>query len=148
MTIRFYKKSAEFGEFSNFSDHGIEMNGTWYPTVEHYFQTMKFREPGYADRIRLAPNPMQAKQLGRTRKVPIRDDWDDTKLDIMRAAVQHKFSTHEQLAELLLSTGNEELVEASPIDDFWGSGRNGDGENWLGRILMEVREGLRRAKKG
>ena len=61
----------------------------------------------------------------------------------MRTAVRAKFETHADLREQLLATGDEEFVEDSPNDDYWGRGRRGTGKNRLGRILMEVREELR-----
>ena len=146
MAIEFYSKIEAYGEFSNFSPHGIEMDGKWYPTIEHYFQSMKFPGHDHAEKIRQAANPMIAKKLGRMRAVRLRDDWEAVKLDIMRAAVRKKFSTHRQLLSLLLETDEEELIEASPSDYFWGRGRSGTGQNWLGRILMEVRGELRAAQ--
>lgn len=143
MAIRFYSKSKECGEFSNFSEHEIELHGKSYPTVEHYFQAMKFPGDVQAEKIRLAGSPMIAKRLGRTRKVKLREDWEEVKLDIMREAVSKKFSTHSGLRKLLLDTGEEELIEAAPTDYFWGCGKSGSGKNWLGRILMEVREELK-----
>ena len=60
----------------------------------------------------------------------------------MRRAVRAKFVQNRDLAELLLTTGTAELLEDSATDPFWGVGPNGRGENWLGRVLMEVREEL------
>jgi len=57
----------------------------------------------------------------------------------MRQADLAKFSQHPDLLNGLLTTGNAELIEYSPWDAFWGTGRNGQGLNWAGRILMEVR---------
>jgi predicted NAD-dependent protein-ADP-ribosyltransferase YbiA (DUF1768 family) len=48
------------------------------------------------------------------------------------------------LSSLLLATGDAELVEDSPFEPFWGIGPDGRGLNWAGRVLMEVRELLRR----
>jgi ribA/ribD-fused uncharacterized protein len=143
MTIEFYSKTTAYHEFSNFSPHGIEMDGKWYATVEHYFQAMKFPDHAHAEKIRLAAKPAIAKQLGRSRDVPLREDWEEVKIDVMRAAVRKKFTTHAELTQLLIDTGDEELVEAAPTDYFWGRGRSGTGQNWLGRILMEVRAELR-----
>ena len=81
--------------------------------------------------------------MGRSREHPIRRDWEQAKDDVMRTAVRRKFETHAGLREQLLATGDEELVEDSPNDYYWGRGRNGTGMNVLGRILMEVREELR-----
>ncbi|BEV10811.1 hypothetical protein ATDW_13070 [Asticcacaulis sp. DW145] len=38
MTIWFYGQTDAYAEFSNFSPHGFQMEGVWWPTVEHYFQ--------------------------------------------------------------------------------------------------------------
>jgi predicted NAD-dependent protein-ADP-ribosyltransferase YbiA (DUF1768 family) len=73
----------------------------------------------------------------------LRHDWDDVKIDIMRKALVAKFTQHPQLKNLLLSTSDRPIVEDSPRDDFWGRGKNYNGQNWLGRLLMEVREECR-----
>lgn len=143
MAIAFYIKGNEYGDFSNFSDHGIEMDGKWYMTVEHYFQAMKFPGHEQSEKIRVAANPMVAKRLGNVRSVPLREDWEAVKLDVMRAAVCKKVATHPEVAQRLLGTGDEELIEAAPSDYFWGCGKTGSGQNWLGKILMEVRAELR-----
>ena len=88
------------------------------------------------------PAPQEAKNLGMTRKNPLRPDWEEVKIDVMRRAVTAKFKTHQEIAERLLATGSEEIVEDSPGDYFWGCGKLGSGQNWLGRILMEVRANL------
>lgn len=64
----------------------------------------------------------------------------------MRLAVLKKFQTHADLQEIMLSTGYELLVESSPIDYYWGCGKDGTGKNRLGQIFMEVRENLRNSK--
>ena len=61
----------------------------------------------------------------------------------MRKAVWAKFTTHKDLKSLLLSTGDNEIVENAPGDYYWGCGADGSGRNMLGRILMETRERLK-----
>ncbi len=61
----------------------------------------------------------------------------------MRRALQAKFAAHEKLRDLPLSTGAEEIVGNAPGDFYWGIGREGTGKNWLGFLLMELREQLR-----
>ena len=64
MTIYFYSpREQPYGCFSNFSRHGIAMEGVWYPTVEHYFQAQKFAGTPYAERIQRAATPKQAAEL-------------------------------------------------------------------------------------
>lgn len=144
MAIEFYSKTTAYSEFSNFSPHGIEMDGKWYPTIEHYFQAMKFPGHEQAEKIRLAKSPAIAKKLGRTRDVALRSDWEEVKIEVMRNAVRKKFETHAALKEMLLATGDEPLIEAAPMDYFWGRGKSGSGQNWLGKVLMVVREELRK----
>jgi ribA/ribD-fused uncharacterized protein len=143
MTIYFYSSQDDYFEFSNFSQHGFTLKEKYWPTVEHYFQAQKFTDSLQAEKIRLASSPKQAKQLGQTRAVPLRADWEQVKDDIMREAVIAKFSSHETLKNQLLATGNEQLVENAPKDYYWGCGADGSGKNRLGQILMETRDILR-----
>ena len=143
MAIKFYSTGDEYGEFSNFAGFSIRLDGKQWPTSEHYFQAMKFHDAAYREKIRTTKSPMIAARLGRSRKVPIRSDWESVKVDVMRKAVEAKIIAHDELKELLLSTGDEELIEDAARDSFWGCGANGAGQNWLGRILMEIREKLK-----
>lgn len=142
MPIYFYSNSEDYFWLSNFSPHGVELDGTWWPTVEHYFQAQKFHNDAYREQIRLARTPKDAKALGRTRSVALREDWEAVKEEIMFVACLKKFQTHPELAERLKQTGNEILIENAPNDYFWGAGRAGTGQNKLGQILMRVRSDL------
>ncbi|MEA5569096.1 NADAR family protein [Anabaena sp. UHCC 0399] len=146
MTIYFYKAWQPFGCFSNFSPHGIEIHGSYWSTVEHFYQAQKF--VGSVDAviipvIRAAKTPEDAAALGRCSSRRLRLDWDLVKTQVMREAVLKKFLTHSDIREILLSTGNEVLVENSPTDYFWGCGADNTGQNHLGKVLMSVREDLR-----
>jgi ribA/ribD-fused uncharacterized protein len=61
----------------------------------------------------------------------------------MREAVRAKFTQHPELLALLLATGDAHLVEHTANDSYWGDGGDGSGNNMLGRILMQLRDGLR-----
>lgn len=144
MPIYFYVPREEpYGCFSNFSPHGVELDGEWWPTAEHYFQAQKFAGTPHAEAVRRAHTPKDAANLGRDRSRPLRGDWEAVKDAVMRRAVLRKFETHRALRDLLLSTGDEEIVENAPGDYYWGCGADGTGKNMLGKILMEVRETLR-----
>jgi ribA/ribD-fused uncharacterized protein len=144
MAIYFYVAREEpYGCFSNFSPHGVDLDGAWWPTVEHYFQAQKFAGTPHAEAVRRARSPKDAKNLGHDRKHPLRPDWEQVKDDVMRRAVLHKFATHDKIRAVLLGTGDELLVENAPHDYYWGCGADGSGQNKLGTILMEVRALLR-----
>jgi len=146
MPIYFYTPQEEpYGCFSNFSWHGVEIDGVYWRTVEHYFQAQKFpQSQDYQESIRRAATPKAAKNLGRTREVPIRDDWDVVRDDVMYIAVLKKFATHTDIQAILLGTYDETLIEAAPTDWYWGAGSDGTGLNKLGKILMRVRDELSR----
>lgn len=143
MPIYFYGAQNPYGCFSNFSAHGIELNGQWWPTTEHYFQAQKFAGTEHAEAVRRAATPKQAAALGRDRKRPLRPDWETVKDDVMRRAVLKKFQTHQEIQEILLATGDEPIIENAPRDYYWGCGRTGTGHNKLGEILVEVLMQLR-----
>jgi ribA/ribD-fused uncharacterized protein len=145
--VKFYSVSDEFGQFSNFAAFPIQMDGERWPTTEHYFQAQKFEDETYRQKIRKAHSPMLAARLGRDRKQKLRRDWEAVKVEIMRQAVRAKFSQHEQLRELLLSTGEAKIAEHTENDNYWGDGGDGSGKNMLGRILMQLREEWR-AERG
>src|SRR5712692_6380855 len=133
MTIFFYStKEQPYGCFSNFSAHPFELDGRMWPTSEHYFQAQKFAGTPHAEAVRLARSPMIAARLGRSRTQPMRVDWERVKDEIMRTAVLRKFETHADIREVLLGTGDEEIVEAAPTDSYWGVGADGQGVNRLG----------------
>ncbi len=125
---------------SNFVPAAIVYGRIEYPTVEHAFQAAKTDDRALKLTVAAAPSPGAAKRIGR--KVPLRADWEEVKTDIMRTLVRLKFSTHQELRERLLETGEAELIEGNTWNDtFWGVCK-GKGQNWLGKILMEVREEL------
>lgn len=140
MTIYFYHIREEpYGCFSNFSRHGVDLDGLWWPTVEHYFQAQKFAGTPYIENVRNADTPRRAAEIGRDRNLPLRPDWEQVKDAVMFKAVQRKFQLHAEICTVLLSTGEEEIVENAPGDYYWGCGADGTGKNKLGQILMEVR---------
>lgn len=156
--ILFFERDRKaFGFLSHFHPAIVALDGEVWPTVEHYYQSRKSADPHYRAAIRAAVSPGHAKRLadspGRSRKsarqswfretgnLP-RPDWDTAKADIMRRADLAKYAQNRDLRELLCATGDAEIVKDSPHDAFWGIGRDALGENWAGRILMEVRARL------
>src|SRR4051812_37903027 len=109
--IFFYEVDEPYGGFSNFSPHGIALEGYWWPTTEHYFQAQKFAGTPYAHWVRLALTPKLAAEIGRDHRLPLRPDWEQVKEEVMRRALLRKFETHTPLREILLATGDEPIVE-------------------------------------
>ncbi len=143
MSIYFYKINDEYGCFSNFAHYGFELDGKWWMTSEHYFQAQKFCGTEYEEIIRLLDSPMKAAEMGRSRDLPLRKDWEQVKDDIMRKAVYAKFLQNSDIKDMLLETGSEYIVEKTSNDYYWGCGVNGTGKNMLGIILMEIRDKLK-----
>ena len=141
--INFYSVSAEYGCFSNFSAHPITLKKKQWPTTEHYFQAQKFAGEPDEEEVRKAKSPMIAARMGRSRKRPMRRDWESVKDQVMLDAVRAKFTQHDDLRETLLATGDAKLVEHTNNDAYWGDGGDGSGKNRLGQILMKVRDTLR-----
>ena len=142
--IYFYSaREQPYGCFSNFSAYGFVAHDVYWRTVEHYFQAQKFVDyADYVEKIRIAQTPKHAKNLGQTRKLPLRSDWDAVKDDIMYNAVLWKFQTHADIRPILLETGSADIIENAPSDYYWGCGADGSGLNKLGAILMAVRAEL------
>ncbi len=125
---------------SNFHQSPIEGDGIVYATVEHAFQAAKTFDRAEKQSVAEATTPGAAKRLGR--KVQLRPDWEQVKIGIMEDLVRLKFTTHADLRDKLLATGDGELVEGNTWNDrFWGVCR-GQGRNELGKILMKIRAEL------
>lgn len=141
--IHFYSTTGEYGCFSNFSRHSVFLKGKRWPTSEHYFQAQKFAGEPDEEEIRKANKPMLAASMGRSRKRPLRRDWDSVKERVMLEALRAKFTQHEELKATLLNTSDAVLVEHTANDNYWGDGGDGSGKNRLGVLLMQLRAELR-----
>ena len=126
-----------------YSRHEFELDGLVWPSVEHYYQAMKFEDETYREQIRNAPHPTDCTKLGKSKRHGRRKDWDKVKETYMTRAVYIKCRTHPEVTEALLATGEVKLVESSQYDYFWGCGRDGRGHNTYGNVLMNVRGKLR-----
>lgn len=143
MTIYFYStREKPYGCFSNFSAHGFELDSYWWHTSEHYFQAQKFitTDIDWFQKIREIKSPKEVAIMGRNRQHLLRINWEEVKDEIMYKAVLHKFKTHLDIQQILLSTGKQLIVENSPTDYYWGCGKDGSGKNKLGTILMQIRD--------
>lgn len=134
------KFDGEYFFLSNFSASPFRINYVLFPTMEHYFQANKADNQNDYLHIAYAPTPGEAKWLGR--KIQLRPDWEKIKDNVMLTGLRKKFADPE-LRSLLLSTGDEELIEGNYWGDtYWGV-CNGVGQNKLGKLLMQVREEIK-----
>ena len=131
-------------EFSNFY---VEPDGSH---VEREFQAAKHEGHPIRQAIILrCAKPGKAKKLGR--KWRLTDDelvaWNNRRVDVMVNLIDKKFDDWPELAQILLNTGNDEIVEHNKHhDNFWGDCSCIEcyriGQNWLGETIMLKRRQL------
>lgn len=132
---------GDYRFLSNFWMVSVPLENIWYPSVEHAYQAAKTTNPEEREKIRRASTAAEAKRIGK--HITLRPDWEQVKIDYMRYLVWYKFAMYPDLGKMLLDTGDRELVEGNTWNDiFWGV-CDGIGQNWLGKILMEVRDQVR-----
>jgi len=141
--IIFNRLKEPYGEFSNFYPISIHIDSKEYKSSEHYYQSKKYEGTEWEDHIRSQEKPFDAAREGRREDLPLRKDWEDVKLLVMRRALIAKFKKLDHMRNLLLSTDNVEIVEYSKKDYFWGRNEDGAGYNMLGKLLMELREEIK-----
>ncbi|MEW8092986.1 MAG: NADAR family protein [Candidatus Thiodiazotropha endolucinida] len=142
-TPLYVSRTDPLNPLSSYSKHGFELDGDVWPSVEHYYQGMKFKPGELRNAIRDADHPAKAKKLAAKNKKSVRNDWEKTKETIMTRGIYIKCRSHPEAAEALLATNEQKIIENSQFDYYWGCGRDGRGHNTFGKILMAVREKLR-----
>jgi ribA/ribD-fused uncharacterized protein len=155
-TVKFYDKNAPYYEFTNFYDapfsheYAPGQYNSW-ANSEQYFQGMKFNCNGSRHVLKQIMNAQSAREafdLAHKNNALVRPNWlgndrNALRVNVMYDALKLKFGAHLNLAALLLSTDDMNLVEnAGKNDAFWGNGQNGDGTNMLGQLLVELRNDI------
>lgn len=145
--VCFYEQ--DFYVLSNFSAFTLIWEGLRFDTLEAAYHWEKFRAYSFVparievqEAIRLAPSAHEAFKIAQEEKFRRVPDWEDIKVYTMACLLRAKVDQHEYVRRKLLATGDRELVENSWRDDFWGWGPNGDGQNMLGKLWMDVRSEL------
>lgn len=145
--IRFYRANEKpYGPFSNLYRAEIAFEGERFPTAEHAYQAGKPRKPAVKAWLMAAPTPsllaMAAHGLYYWDVAP---GWSVRRFDRMRGVLRAKFTQHDDLRQLLVSTGGARLIEAASVDNpvnrLWGE-VEGKGHNMLGIMLMDLRSEL------
>lgn len=127
---------GEYAFLSNMYECKIVLGDVSYSCAEAAFQAVKLSDKSQR-KMFSGLSGSTAKALGR--RVQLRPDWNNIRVDVMRWIISEKFKQNPALKQKLLQTGSEDLVEGNTWNDtFWGV-CNGKGHNWLGKILMEER---------
>ena len=142
---------GQYKFLSNFFIKEITFRGKKYATSEHAYAAYKATNEGDHRLVQTQSSPRMAKRKGQ--EIKCVDNWEDIKYDLMLDIVKEKFQD-PYLKSLLLSTGEQELIEGKYWhDNFFGncycSKRDSckkEGKNWLGKILMIVRDENRKQK--
>ncbi|MDF2615405.1 MAG: hypothetical protein K0Q47_60 [Sedimentibacter sp.] len=128
---------GNYGFLSNFYKGKVMFEGLEYDCRENAFQASKTTDEEKRKSLQHV-NPVVAKRFGRV--VKLRQNWERIKYRNMYLIVFDCFKRNDNLRQLLIDTGDEELVEENTWGDtYWGV-CNGKGENKLGEILMRVRD--------
>jgi len=134
----------EYRFLSNFWFATVEFDGEYYRTTEHAYQAAKTLDTELRKEIADLETAGQSKRAGSL--IPLRADWDEVKTLVMWHIINQKFRI-ASLSEKLLATGDAQIIEGNEWHDiYWGCcvcpKHRGEGENNLGRMLMQIREDL------
>lgn len=129
-----------FQYLSPFSAHQIQIWGELFATVEHAYQASRIKPGPERDAIKNAPSPLDAWREGQKYKsnpeLAIEDfDKDKTMEELFRT----KLAQHPDIKEILLETGDAELIKLNETDYYWGTGADNTGQNRMGKIWMKIR---------
>jgi ribA/ribD-fused uncharacterized protein len=140
----FWRKCDARWELSNFAPLPVSWRGVEWPTSEAVYQAMKTRDEALRERIRNASSPYGAKKVAWANKSLWREDWEEVKVDAMRWTLRLKARDNwDVIGPVLAETRGRDIVELSQKDAFWGGWYSDGvivGENWLGRLWMEIRD--------
>jgi ribA/ribD-fused uncharacterized protein len=129
---------GDYRFLSNFYVSPFIAHGHTFPTVEHYYQAAKSSNEEGFRLVLMCRTPAEAKRTGQ--KVALAEGFEANKKMVMLNGVMMKFNQDPELRRMLVATGNEHLEEVNNWGDtYWGT-VGGIGGNWLGRILMMIRD--------
>lgn len=122
---------------------GFELDDEYWPTADHYVLAQLCKSTETQNQIRSFEHVQDAEKFLKWRFWLKKSDWKQRRQVLMTRAIYTRCKTHPELAQKLLDTGEQRLVENNAYDHYWGCGRDRRGENVYGRVLMNVRNKLR-----
>lgn len=131
---------------SNFYQAPVKYQGLFFANNEAAFQGAKVISTKQENQ-RLSFTSLIARDAKhKGRHVLLRSDWEKVKDQVMYDIVLDKFTRNQDLCDKLLATKDAELIEGNTWHDtYWGYDiTKKRGKNKLGKILMQVRQQLRK----
>jgi ribA/ribD-fused uncharacterized protein len=147
-------KDKDFSCFSQWYPTEFEEDGILFNCSEQYMMAHKallFSDITIYDKIMKTSSPKQMKSLGRKIKNFDHKIWEKERYSIVLNGNMLKFGSNTDILDILQSTGDSIIAEASPYDKIWGIGmkkrkglvrKDWNGLNLLGYVLMEVRTSI------
>ena len=154
----FIKAADPFGCLSNMFQkdlkNQLKVNGVLFRSSEALYQACRFPDyPEIQTKVQLQTSPLAAKMVTKPHRLEkSREDWDEVRVEIMKWVLRVKLAcNYKQMGAYLIASNNEKFIDANKSiveistkkDRFWGTVDDGngnlDGENVLGKLLMELR---------
>ena len=132
---------TRLNDLAPFSAHEVEIDGIAYKTAEHAYQSLRV-VPEARESIMHAKSPMDAWRLGQQAKKEEKLAPNLDKEALMENIFRAKLNQHSDIKLVLQATGDRELIKQYPYDNFWGTGKEGKGENKMGKLWMKLRAEL------
>lgn len=135
---------TRFMDLSAFSAHEVEVDGVVYKTLEHAYHALRIKPGSEHEAIRSQRSPMDAWREGQ--KYKHNSELlvvDYNKYEIMEQLCRAKLMQHEDVKNVLLATGERELLKVYDTDYDWGTGADFSGENKMGKLWMKLRDELK-----
>lgn len=139
-----FTKATRSDHLSNFYPCVLYLDGKKYSTVEHAYWAYSTLDLKLREDVRQCVKPGDARRLAKTFEK--RTDWEEFRIPHLRRLLIMKFE-NPLLLPLLVQTGDADLVFKNTWGDTLLGVCKGVGENWLGRILMELRDQLPKKMK-
>lgn len=141
--IGFYNR--EFFCLDNFSSFGFVYQDTYYQTVEHAYQSLRFRgvAPEVEKEIVECHSAYDAQRIAHGHIERQSPTWNEDKVALMEQLLRAKLAQHPYVKKKLLGTADYLICEDSPKDSFWGIGKDRNGQNQLGKLWMKLREEIK-----
>jgi predicted NAD-dependent protein-ADP-ribosyltransferase YbiA (DUF1768 family) len=146
--ITFTNANLPNGWLNPMSAHPLIYEKQTYRTADSLFQWLRFK--GFRDvqaKILADPSPISVKVTVKAKLKLLNNRSPEADLELMRLCLKLKLEQHSDLQDRLRATGNKLIVEdctARPKGEafFWGMAlMKGQwvGQNWLGKLWMELR---------